>query len=94
MGPVGDTKGEGFGFEGENLLIEPESRLVSTERMIGTEGPTNINDLHLYEEDGATLVTLVVEYESEEVRDMILATGMVGGMEESYARLERVMGGF
>ncbi|WP_282852705.1 SRPBCC family protein [Gulosibacter sediminis] len=92
--PVGDTKGEGFGFEGENLLIEPESRLVSTERMIGTEGPTNINDLHLYEEDGATLVTLVVEYESEEVRDMILATGMVGGMEESYARLERVMGGF
>ncbi len=62
--------------------------------MIGTEGPTNINDLHLYEEDGATLVTLVVEYESEEVRDMILATGMVGGMEESYARLERVMGGF
>jgi len=32
---------------------------------------------------------MVVTYTSREVRDMALGTGMVGGMEESYARLER-----
>ena len=42
----------------------------------------------LYEEGGATLVTLLIEYPGEETRDMILATGMTDGMEASYRRLE------
>jgi hypothetical protein len=48
-----------------------------------------LNDLNLYEEDGATLITLLIEYPDKETRDMILATGMTDGMEASYARLER-----
>ncbi len=89
--PVGDTEGEPFGFEGEILLVDAPRRVVSTERMQGTDGPETINDLSLYEEDGATLVTLIVEYPDKETRDMILATGMVDGMEASFARLERVL---
>ncbi|MFY9713201.1 MAG: SRPBCC family protein [Microbacterium sp.] len=87
--PVGDTEGEAFGFEGEVLLVDAPRRAVTTERMIGTDGPETLNDLNLYEEDGATLITLLVEYPDKETRDMILATGMAEGMEASYARLEQ-----
>ncbi|WP_226533641.1 SRPBCC family protein [Microbacterium paraoxydans] len=86
--PVGDTEGEPFGFEGEALLIDAPRRAVSTERMQGMPTET-LNDLNLYEEDGATLVTLLIEYPDKETRDMILATGMADGMEQSFARLER-----
>lgn len=86
--PVGDTVGEAFGFEGEALLVDAPRRSVQTERMIGMPGET-LNDLNLYEEDGATLITLYIEYPDKETRDMILATGMADGMEASYARLER-----
>lgn len=86
--PVGDTEGQPFGFEGEALLIEAPRRAVTTERMQGMPTET-LNDLNLYEEDGATLVTLLIEYPDKETRDMILATGMADGMESSFARLER-----
>lgn len=85
--PVGDTEGEPFGFEGEALLIDAPRRSVQTERMIGMPVET-LNDLNLYEEDGATLITLYIEYPDKETRDMILATGMADGMEASYDRLE------
>ncbi|MEU4013845.1 SRPBCC family protein [Microbacterium sp. NPDC028030] len=86
--PVGDTEGEPFGFEGEALLIDAPRRAVTTERMQGMPTET-LNDLNLYEEDGATLVTVLIEYPDKETRDMILATGMADGMEASFARLER-----
>lgn len=86
--PVGETEGEPFGFEGEVLLIDAPRRAVTTERMQGQPVET-LNDLNLYEEDGATLVTVLIEYPDQDTRDMILATGMADGMEESFARLER-----
>ena len=89
--PVGDTPGEAFGFEGEALLVDAPHRAVSTEKMQGMPEPSTLNDLSLYEEDGATLLTLLIEYPDLETRDMILATGMVDGMEASYARLEQTV---
>lgn len=86
--PVGDTEGEPFGFEGEVLLSDPPRRAVTTERMQGMPTET-LTDLNLYEEDGATLVTVLIEYPDKETRDMILATGMADGMEASFERLER-----
>lgn len=87
--PVEGTPGEPFGFEGENLVIEPERRMVTTERMSDTDYPGTVNDLTFDEADGVTLMTLLVTYDSAEQRDAILATGMTDGMEASYARLER-----
>lgn len=87
----GDDASSRFGFEGETVLSEPTWRAVTTERMIGMPGPSTLNDLQLYEEDGATLLTLVIEYPDAETRDMILATGMTEGMEASYARLEEAV---
>lgn len=87
----GDDESTRFGFEGETVLSDAPRRAVTTERMIGMEGPGTLNDLQLYEEDGATLLTLLIVYPSLEMRDMILATGMTDGMEASYARLEETV---
>lgn len=89
--PVGDTEGEPFGFEGETLLVDAPRRAVQTERMQGMPEPETLNDLNLYEEGGATLITLLIEYPDKETRDMILATGMSDGMEASYQRLESTL---
>ncbi|GAA2524363.1 hypothetical protein GCM10009860_00140 [Microbacterium mitrae] len=88
--PVGDTEGEPFGFEGEALMLDAPRRAVTTERMQGMPIET-LNDLNLYEEDGATLITLLIEYPDKDTRDMILGTGMADGMEASYARLENTV---
>ncbi|WP_438354625.1 SRPBCC family protein [Microbacterium sp. CJ88] len=89
--PADGTEGQAFGFEGELVYAEEGRRSVTTERMIGMDGIQNLNDLNLYEEDGATLLTLLVEYPDAATRDMILATGMTDGMEASYARLESLV---
>jgi uncharacterized protein YndB with AHSA1/START domain len=91
--PEEGTEGEPFGFDGETLLSEPPVRAVTTEHMTDTDYPPTTNDMSLYEEDGATLITLLIEYPDKETRDMVLATGMTDGMEASYARLEGVLVG-
>lgn len=83
-----EGEGEGFGFDGELLESVPPHRAVTTEHMTGTDYPSTTNELTLTPVDGGTLLSIVITYPSAEVRDMVLATGMTGGMETSYARLE------
>ncbi len=78
-----------FGFEGELLELSAPYRAVTTERMIGMEGPGTRNEMTLVQTREGTLLSLVITYPSRELRDMVLGTGMTGGMEASYARLER-----
>ncbi len=80
-----------FGFEGELLESTPPRRSVTTEAMIGMEGPSTRNEMTLTPAAGGTLLSLVITYPTTELRDQILATGMVDGMETSYARLEGVV---
>jgi uncharacterized protein YndB with AHSA1/START domain len=77
-----------FGFEGEVLESMPPNRSVTTERMIGTDGPATRNEMTLTPVVAGTLVSIVVTYPTRELRDQILATGMTDGMEVSYRRLE------
>ena len=77
-----------FGFTGELVESEAPVRAVTTERMIGTEGPSTLNEMTLTPVADGTLLSLVITYPDVATRDMILATGMTGGMETSYARLE------
>jgi uncharacterized protein YndB with AHSA1/START domain len=81
-----------FGFEGEVVESTPPRRAVTTERMIGMDGPGVRNELTLTPVGESTLVTVVVTYPNREMRDGVLATGMVDGMETSYARLESLVG--
>lgn len=83
-------QGEGrFGFTGQLVEAQPPYRAVTTEQMIGMDGPATLNELTLTPVEGGTLLALVITYPSAEVRDAVLATGMTDGMETSYARLER-----
>ncbi len=77
-----------FGFEGELLESASPHREVTSERMIGTGGPSTRNELTLTQMDAGTLTSVVITYPTIEMRDMILGTGMVNGMEASYKRLE------
>jgi uncharacterized protein YndB with AHSA1/START domain len=77
-----------FGFEGELLESVPPHRAVTTERMIGVEGPGTVNEMTLTPVSEGTLLSLIITYPSAEVRDLVLGTGMTDGMERSYQRLE------
>ncbi|MGA4670876.1 SRPBCC family protein [Propionibacteriaceae bacterium Y1923] len=84
-----DANGEnGFGFTGQMLEVQPGVREVTSEQMIGTDGPPSRNELTLTPVDGGTLLSLLITYPSAEVREIVLGTGMTDGMEASYARLE------
>lgn len=83
--------GNRFGFTGELLEVLAPVRAVTTEQMIGMEGEGTINELTLTPVEGGTLLTLLITYPSQELRDQILATGMTDGMETSYARLEGIL---
>ena len=80
-----------FGFHGELLESVEPYRAVTTEMMIGMDGPGTVNDLTLTPVEGGTLLTLLITYPNLELRDIVLATGMTDGMETSYARLESVL---
>ena len=79
-----------FGFEGTLIESEPPYRSVTTECMIGMEGPTTRNEMTLTSMTTGTLLSIVITYPNAETRDAILGTGMTSGMEASYARLEAV----
>lgn len=83
-----DAGEDRFGFTGEILESVAPYREVATEAMIGMEGPGTVNAMNLTEVANGTLLTVVITYPSRELRDTVVATGMVDGMELSYARLE------
>ncbi|MGO2140192.1 MAG: SRPBCC family protein [Leucobacter sp.] len=89
-----DDGGQRFGFTGTVLEIEPPRRSVTTEAMFTPEdpeaaqSPVTTNELTLIPVEGGTLVSLLITYPDTETREMILSTGMVDGMETSYARLD------
>jgi uncharacterized protein YndB with AHSA1/START domain len=79
------------GFHGEFREIVPNERIVTTEVYEGApEGEPPLNIVTFTEEDGRTILTLLVECPSREVRDAIIDSGMEGGMQEGMDLLEQV----
>jgi len=87
--------GAQFGFTGVVREISAPHRAVTTEAMWTLEDPDasnsfeTLNEMTLTPVEGGTLLTLLITYPNAEAREMVLSTGMVDGMETSYARLER-----
>ena len=77
-------------LSGTYVEITPPSRLVSTERW-GPEWPETRNTVELTEQSGVTTMTITVTYPDTAARDAALKTGMTGGMEMSYQKLERLL---
>jgi uncharacterized protein YndB with AHSA1/START domain len=80
-------KGE-VAFYGEYREIAPPSRLVFTEIFEQFPDSVSVVTTEFTDEDGKTRMTATVRYESLEVRDMVLASGMSRGAGISYDRLE------
>ena len=84
--------GQGFYITGELIALEPFSRIVHVERM-HLPDPTPDNHIETrFEADGAgTRMTMRMTLPDAATRSQMLATGMEGGMEASYVRLEGVL---
>ena len=81
--------GDLFGFEGEAKEVIPPRRIVFTEAMQGMDAPPTMNETEFIPKPGGkTLISVTITYASKEMRDMVIGTGMVDGMEASYARLD------
>jgi uncharacterized protein YndB with AHSA1/START domain len=78
--------GNEIGMRGVFQEISPPERLVTTESFDDYPGES-LNTLVLAERDDKTTITVTVLYESKEIRDAVLASGMQEGASETYDRL-------
>jgi uncharacterized protein YndB with AHSA1/START domain len=82
-----DENGTEFGVQGEFREIDAPNRIVNVERMDGVPGQAATTTL--FEKRGnGTAFSITIEFESKELRDSALASGMTGGMSMSYDRLD------
>ena len=90
---------EGFevGFHGLFREIVPNQRLVSTEVFEGMPGEAppgdasaSVNSVTFTEKDGRTTLTVLSDYPSQEIRDIVIQSGMEAGMQDAYDLLEEV----
>jgi uncharacterized protein YndB with AHSA1/START domain len=83
--------GHEVAFHGEYREILPNERIVNTEVYEGApETEPALNTVTFAEAEGRTILTLLVDTPSREVRDMIIDSGMEVGMQEQMDLLEQV----
>jgi uncharacterized protein YndB with AHSA1/START domain len=78
-----------FGFGGVFREIGDE-RFVQTEAFDGFPGESVVTTTWV-EHDGKTTMNIVIRFESQAVRDTVVATGMAAGAGESYDKLEALL---
>jgi uncharacterized protein YndB with AHSA1/START domain len=90
-----DEDGKEFGFVGEFREVVRPTRIVHVERFdpgdVGGEMGEALVTTDLVEKNGITTQTITIRYESKEVRDAALKTGMTDGMEMGYQRLDELL---
>ncbi|HXQ89298.1 MAG TPA: SRPBCC family protein [Solirubrobacterales bacterium] len=90
-------EGQEVAFHGVYREIVPDERLVTTEVYEGAplppeqlEANATLNTVTFAERGGRTLVTMLTECPSHEVREMIVASGMEDGLQDALDLLEGV----
>jgi uncharacterized protein YndB with AHSA1/START domain len=88
------------GFHGEFREIVTNQRIVSTEIFEGVPGmempaeqgddSAAVNTVSFTEKNGRTTATMLSEYPSQEIRDMVIQSGMEAGMQDAMDLLEEV----
>ena len=86
------TANQGFevAFHGEYKEIVPNERVVATEVFEGMPEGEALTTNTFTEKDGRTTLTMLSEHSSQIIRDMVVNSGMEGGMQESMDHLEQV----
>jgi len=75
-------------FHGEYREIVPGERIVSTEVFEAVPDGEALNTMTLTEADGRTTMTILVEHQTREHRDMHIASGMEAGLQDAMRLLE------
>ena len=75
-------------FHGEYREIVPAERLVHTEVYEGAPDAAAVTSVTFTEQDGRTLVTMLVQHTSQQHRDMHLNSGMEDGLQDALDLLE------
>ena len=83
-------KGEAA-FHGEYREIQPPGRIVFTEIFEDFPDAVSVVTTELKDEGGKTRMIVTVDYGTQEIRDMVLSTGMTRGAGISYDRLEDLL---
>ena len=86
-----DTDGTEYGFRGVFHGDPSPDHWVQTFEFLGSPGHVSLDTLELVDRGARTLVRTSTAFASVEARDGMLASGMTGGMEEGYQRLEELM---
>ncbi len=86
-----DANGREFAVGGIYRDIEAPKSIVHAEAFEGGDMPEALVTTLFAEEAGRTTMTLTISYASRALRDAALATGMTGGMGQSYDRLDHVL---
>lgn len=78
-----------FHLTGHFVELVPHSKIVHVERMHLPDPTPDNHVVTTFEPEGeGTLLNMLMNLPSHEIREAMLATGMEGGMSESYVRLE------
>jgi len=78
-------------FHGEYMEIVPNEKLVNTEVFEGApEGGAAVVTCTFEENDGRTTLSMLTKVDTQEVRDIILGTGMETGAQEGLDILETI----
>lgn len=87
-------RGFEVGFHGEFREIVPNERIVSTEIYEGVPpGQPNegtLNTASFRQEGDRTILTILVQAPSKQVRDLIIQSGMEAGLQDALELLEQV----
>jgi uncharacterized protein YndB with AHSA1/START domain len=94
--PGGDWRYVWRGEEGEMKTGGKVLEVVAPERLVQTEcwemgSDCSHNTLILTEEGGRTTLMQRMRFPSQEIRDMVLQTGMADGVGQSYDRLAELL---
>lgn len=85
-----DSSGDEVTFYGEYREIVPDERIVSTEVYAPFPDDGALNTMTLLEHDGRTTLSTLVQHSTPQARDMHINSGMEGGMQEAFDKLEQV----
>jgi len=77
-------------FHGEYREIVPNERIVSTEVYEAMPAGAALNIVTFSEHAGRTTLTLLAQLPDRETRDIVIASGMEGGMQDGWDILEQI----
>lgn len=89
---VWDVNGGELEIHGDVIEAQPPHRLVTDEYMGGTDFPPARSIVEFVAEGDETILRGTIEFPTKEARDGAYATGMADGMDDSFSKLDALIG--